>query len=212
MWKLLWRLYKNSMKTINETINQILGIKESYQAPKRLMEILFDEDMREKVFFEFLEAFSYRMDYDWFHTYFEDEHADRKVKKQDFTPMSVANLLNGIVDDNGMYFESCAGTGGICIAHWQQNRLKAHPLKYRPSNYLYVLEELSDRVIPFLIFNMAIRGINAAIIHCDSLTRECYEVYLVQNEKDLSLEFSNVYAMPKSERVEKYFNVKFARR
>jgi len=196
-----------------QEINDILGITESYKAPQRLLDILLgDKIEREEIFHQFLELFKWKMDYDWFHQYFELEHADRKDKKQDFTPMSVSNLINSIVDDNGMYFESCAGTGGMCISHWHNTRLKSHPLRYKPSEYLHILEEMSDRAIPFLLFNVAIRGMNAAILHCNSLIRECYGAFLVQNEKDLAQEFSSISVMPYSERCAKYFNVQFIER
>jgi len=72
-----------------------------------------------------------------------------------------------------------------------------------------MLEELSDRALPFLIFNMAIRGVNATIIHCDVLSRDCFGVFFIQNDKNLSLEFSNINVMPYSKDASEAFNVKF---
>ncbi|HEC2231916.1 TPA: hypothetical protein R1967_002143 [Staphylococcus delphini] len=78
------------MNVTNE-INKILNIKDSYQAPKRIMDILCgDRDKRDEVFKQFLELFKYDVTFDWFHEYFQDEHADRKKKKQDFTPQSIS--------------------------------------------------------------------------------------------------------------------------
>lgn len=38
-------------------INELLGITDSYQAPGRLLEILYDRPQREQLFRKFLEAF-----------------------------------------------------------------------------------------------------------------------------------------------------------
>lgn len=193
-----------------EEINKILNINDSYKAPERLMVILLDKKEREEVFKQFLELFNYKVDYDWFHSYFQDEHADRKNKKQDFTPMSVSILLSELTrGSDGTYYEAAAGTGGICIAKWNQERMKHNPFTYKPSDYLYVLEELSDRALPFLIFNLAVRGMNAAVVHCDALTRESYGVFFIQNDIDNALGFSSINVMPYSQDAEEFFDVKF---
>ncbi|HEQ4825019.1 TPA: SAM-dependent DNA methyltransferase, partial [Streptococcus pyogenes] len=75
-----------------DEIHRILGIDEVYKAPKRLTDILFDKDSREDIFRQFLK-YETDVSYDWFMQYFEEEQADRKNKKQDFTPKSVSTLL-----------------------------------------------------------------------------------------------------------------------
>ena len=86
-------------------INKILGIDESYKAPERVLEIVLGEKEKyEPVYMQFLELFKYNVDFDWFHEYFQEEHADRKTKKQDFTPKSVANVLARLVgNDSGNF-------------------------------------------------------------------------------------------------------------
>ena len=44
----------------------------------------------------------------------------------------------------------------------------------------FVCEELDENVIPFLLFNLAIRGIEADVIHGDVLKNEIYKVYTVR--------------------------------
>src|SRR5699024_3803658 len=106
--------------TVTEKINNLLNIKDSYQAPQRIMEILYsDKETRDKYFMDFLNAFDMDVTYDWFHEYFQDEHADRKQHKQDFTPNSISQLLSAIVGEgDGSYYEPAAGTGGILIQRW----------------------------------------------------------------------------------------------
>lgn len=193
-------------------INALLGIRDSYQAPARIMEILRNKDEREALFMKFLELHNFDVSYDWFHEYFQEEHADRKDKKQDFTPRSVATLLTELVgaDHNGLHYEPCAGTGGITIAAWQRDRMEHSPFDYRPSWYVYTCEELSDRAIPFLLFNLMIRGMNAIVIHCDVLTRESYGAFFVQNDTDDHMRFSSLNVMPYSDDVAKHLAVTWA--
>ena len=64
-----------------EEINNILQIKESYEMPSRLMEILNNKVCRENIFDKFME-FDLDMDSDWFTEYYQQEHSDRKEMKQ----------------------------------------------------------------------------------------------------------------------------------
>ena len=76
-----------------KTVNKLLGIEESYKAPEKMLRLMLDDQQRPGLFKQFL-AVSTDLKFDWFHEYFEDEQAERKSKKQDFTPDSVATLLN----------------------------------------------------------------------------------------------------------------------
>lgn len=199
------------MSKLNE-INKILGIKDSYKAPDRLMDILYgDIKERDKVFKQFLELYNYDVSWDWFHEYFQEEHAERKSRKQDFTPESIAKILSKIVDmkDDTTIYEPTAGTGGVLITNWNETRMKSNPFTYRPSNYFHLVEELSDRTLPYLLFNLIIRGMNAVVIHGDTLTRESYGVFFIQNDGDDHMKYSSLNRMKYSEDTEKMFNVKF---
>ena len=171
-----------------ETVNQILGIDDAYKAPDRLLNLMLDDDRRVATFKNFLKV-STDLSFDWFHEYFEDEQAERKSKKQDFTPDSIA--------------EPAAGTGGILITRWWQN------CRTDPRSYWYQVEELSDRAIPFLIFNMAIRGMNGVVVQCDSLSREAKEAYFIRNDTDNFLAFSKIEKVPHSEALAKELNIKW---
>lgn len=187
-------------------IHELLGINEVFKAPNKLMEILFNKSDREVLFKQFLE-YETDMSYEWFMQYFEEEQADRKNKKQDFTPQSLSKMLSKLVSGNS-YFEVAAGTGSIMIQAWQEHRLNESPFTYKPSNYWYHVEEISDRAIPFLLFNMLIRGMNGIVVHGDALTREIKNVYFIQNTSDDYMKFSDLNVMPRSELAEKEFNVR----
>ena len=189
-----------------ETINKLLGITESYQAPKAMRDKILDNDSREKLFKDFLEH-EKDMSYEWFRQYFEDEHADRKNKKQDFTPNSVATLLSRLVGENSNYYEVAAGTGTIMIKNWEEQRRKVSPLIYDPRVYWYQVEELSDRAIPFLLFNMSIRGMNGVALHGDSLTRKFKDAYFIRNDTDNYLGFSEIIKLPHTEELKAELNI-----
>ncbi|MBD9858081.1 N-6 DNA methylase, partial [Enterococcus faecalis] len=177
-------------------------------APEALMNILLSRDKREIVFNKFLEI-EKDLTFDWFHEYFQDEHADRKVKKQDFTPNSIGEVIAKIVGPgSGLTHEVASGTGGMIIQKWRADRLSIGFFEYKPSMTFYDLEELSDRTIPFLLFNLAIRGMNATVVHGDSLDRKIKQIYFLQNSKDDSLAFSDVNVMPHSDVVTREFQVR----
>lgn len=189
-----------------EVVNQLLDIDDAFKAPGKLMQILMDKSQREQLFRNFL-AVSADMSFDWFHEYFEDEQAQRKTKKQDFTPEAVAKVLTRLTTGSHSNYDIAAGTGGITITKWWHDCLSVPFWDYRPSSYLYQCEELSDRAMPFLLFNLAIRGMNAIVIHGDSLEREVKQVYFVQNDYDDVLHFSSINVMPHNNTVAKEFNI-----
>ncbi|WP_461240793.1 N-6 DNA methylase [Paucilactobacillus sp. N302-9] len=192
-----------------ENVNKILGIKESFKAPDKLMELLFDSEKRIEMFQKFLDI-STDMSFDWFHQYFQEEQAERKTNKQDFTPNSVAEIMSRLTADkrSNSYYEVAAGTGGILITKWFDDCLKETPLTYMPHEHEYHVEELSDRALPFLLFNIAIRGMNATVFHGDSLERTCRGIFFIQNTKDDVLGFSDINVMPRSKAVKQEFNIK----
>ena len=202
------------------TVNKILNIDDAYKVPDTLLALMLDKTQRENIFKKFLNI-STDLSFDWFHEYFEDEQAERKSKKQDFTPDSIATLLNKLTSNTtGYYYEPTAGTGGILITRWWQDCLN-DPVgtknntnipgisffTYDPRKYWYQVEELSDRAVPFLIFNMAIRGMNGVAIQCDSLSREAKEAYFIRNDTDNALAFSEVIEVPKTKDFEKELNI-----
>ena len=187
-------------------INKLLGITESYQAPEKMLKVMLDDESREELFIEFLKH-EKDMSYEWFKGYFENEHSDRKVKKQDFTPENISILMTQLAVNDSHYHEITAGTGSIMIKAWKEHHRKVKGSVYDPRAYWYQVEELSDRAIPFLIFNMAIRGMNGVALHGDSLSREFKDVYFTRNLTDNYLKFSEIFKMPKTEELKSELNI-----
>lgn len=192
--------------TVNE-INQLIGVKESYQAPTKLESILYDPDKRNELFKKFLEI-NYNVSFDWFSDYFMEVQREKTKRKQTFTPPELATVANKLINNTGrQYFEPAAGTGALLVDRWNHDRLKESPFTYSPSNYLYEVEELSDACIPFLLFNILIRGMNAIVIHGDSLSRDVRQVYFCQNDKNDFMQFSSLNVMPHNDTIKHEFNI-----
>lgn len=190
----------------NDEINHILGTNDSYKQPARLMELMLDDEKRLETFLKFLEIET-DMSFEWFQEAYELEHADRKGNKQDFTPATVGNLISRLTNTGTHYYEVACGNGGIMIQYWNEQRLKIGIGRYNPTALWYQVEELSDRSLPFLIFNMAIRGMNGVILHGDSLKREFKDIYFIRNMNKDYGGFSDVIIMPKTDKLMKEFNI-----
>lgn len=158
------------MIQIND-INRIFGIKESWELPEKLMQILDDDIERQKVFDEFL-VIEDDLSYDWFTTYFQEQHSNRESMMQDFTPKEVSGLLPELAGEYEKVLDVCAGTGGLTIAVWNKNKTAE-----------FRCEELSTRAFPLLLFNLAIRDINSVAVNKDILTGEVKCIYRIQNKK-----------------------------
>lgn len=200
-------------ENVMEKINGLIGVDESYKAPERVMQIISDKNTAKEVFLSFLKEFNYDLSYEWFNDYFEDEHADRKNNKQDFTPESVSKLIAetfGQTPQYGVIYEPAAGTGSTIISHWyKETRKHTFPWDYHPDNYLYICEELSDKTLPFLLFNILIRGMNAVVIHGNTLTREAKEVYHCDNKENQLMVFSELRILPHIDYVKELLNIRF---
>lgn len=106
---------------------------------------------------------------DWLQMVYQYYHADRKEKMQDYTPKSLAVFLNKLIGEADVVIDMCAGSGALTIQRWAQNPDQ----KFR-------LYELDTNVIPFLLFNLAVRNINASVYRSDVLQGEVYEQWTVQ--------------------------------
>lgn len=159
-----------------EVFNQLLGIKENYEMPEKLLNILLEDQKRENLFCSLLE---YEQDFskDWFTDIFQDEHGDRDALKQDFTPDCLCDLMDQISAKTESCADICAGTGGLTIKKWSTN-----------PNGIFYCEEISSRTIPMLLMNLSIRNLQGVIVHGNSLTGEIETVY----QLDKGEKFSNI--------------------
>lgn len=184
------------MTFTTKQINNLLGIEDCLKAPEVLMKAMLNPKKREHLFNDFLKI-EKDLSYDWFQDYYEEEQSQRKTFKQEFTPTSIAKLISQIVSDGkdaSSFLDPSAGNGGMLIQSWIENTT---PL-INPSHYWFVAQEISERSIPFLIFNFAIRGWNGLIYHGDTLERKFKNVFFIQNSKDDWFKHSEVNVVPRT--------------
>ena len=106
---------------------------------------------------------------DWLQKIYQYYHADRKEKMQDYTPKCIAKFMALLVGESDIVVDMCAGSGALTIQRWLQNPDQ----KFR-------LFELDENVIPFLLFNLAVRNIDSSVCRADVLIDEKYEQYRIR--------------------------------
>ncbi|MFH6626357.1 N-6 DNA methylase [Streptococcus suis] len=154
---------------IRDAILEICGVKEVFELPQVLLTKLLSSEQSDLL--ERIGAIYGDRQLDQFRDFFQEEGADRKKLKQDYTPDGVAELLARVSRSGKSLADICAGTGSLTIQY----------LNYHPDVEFVRCEEFSARVIPFLLINLAIRKIDAEVIHGDSLTREHFNIYAIRD-------------------------------
>lgn len=128
------------------------------------------------------------LDQDWIKHLFQYYQADRVNKKQDFTPNSLSVLLSRLSGKVNVIYDCCAGTGSLTIEKWKDC-----------PEALFICEELDESAIPFLLFNLAIRNINAYVINGNVLTKEVKARFAVKKgKKYASVKKVENFELPKS--------------
>lgn len=161
------------LKQLCEKTLEIFGIDDISQLSDRLLETVINHDISKfQSFSETVEDLSV----DWLQKLFQYYEADRTEKKQDYTPKSIARLVSELtITDGQTVYDICAGSGALTIQKWVQNPDKT-----------FICEELDTKVIPFLLFNMAIRNMNGYVINRNVLTMETFKVYRVEKSDKFS--------------------------
>lgn len=198
-----------------EDFYRITGTTQHSEFETFLKDILLKLEERNAFYKKLIEV-NHHMEVDTFKPYFELYSAERKSNKQDYTPDEVARLLAiitrtvGTAKEKGKYSgaDCTAGTGSLLIQKWWDDMIHETPWSYVPHRYFYYAEELADNAMPYLIHNLAMRGMNAIVIHGDVLERKAKQVYFIQNSQDDYMHFSDVNVMPHTKAVEQEFDIR----
>lgn len=174
--------------------SRIFNVEDIINLPQAAMDIVMgDRERRDAVYRELLSVNRYDMSFDWFRQLYEEEFAQRKKQKQDFTPVEVSEIVAKIaLPTVGTIHEPTAGTGGLIISAWWEQCRRAIPWDYYPSQHMISVWELSDRAIPLLLLNLSIRGIMGYVYHGDVLEGTVKARYILLNRSDDALGFSDV--------------------
>ena len=169
---------RKKTKITNKDINELIGIKESFELPDKLMKILLNEEEKNKLLNNFLE-YDIDLKYDFLRDYFQEQHSNRNDLKQDYTPDCICEILSKLKKDNNKFLDVCSGTGALTISNLYNNN----------NNKIYVqCEELSSRSIPVLLLNLIIRNIDGVVVQKDVLNNDIKNIYKLES----SNKFSNI--------------------
>lgn len=158
-------------KITTEAVNELFGIKESFELPEVLLKKLLDKDTKNKLCQDFTQ-FEFDMRNDCLRDYFQMNNANRSNLKQDYTPDCLCQLISQLAPKTEMVIDICSGTGALTIGF---NR-----------DIQYQCEELSSMSIPILLFNLALRGINATVLQKNVLLNEIEKVYKLSKNGEFS--------------------------
>lgn len=144
------------LKELTEKTMELFGVHDPSELGTMLLSACSNQDK--------LSAFSDMvgdLDIDWLQKIYQYYLADRKEKKQDYTPATLAELMGVLVGDADRIVDMCAGSGALIIQKWAKNH-----------NTEFTAIEFDANVIPFLLFNMVLRNISCKVYHADALTDE----------------------------------------
>lgn len=159
-----------------------MELKELTEKTKELFKTESIEELTEKIFdavknndVDIYEKFCdlvQDLSIDWLQKIFQYYHADRKEKMQDYTPQNLALFMGKLIGEADVITDLCAGSGALTIQRWTINH-----------NQRFQLYEFDEKVIPFLLFNMAVRNIECTVYHSDVLQQEVFHVYRISRDK-----------------------------
>ena len=174
---------------------KFFGVNDIMNLPKAVESVIQRPlDERNEIYREFLRLNDYDMGRDWFQRVYEEEFSQRKNQGQDFTPIEATELcamLAGVETAHSVH-EPTAGTGQMIISAWWTWARKRIPWEAFPSLFPVTVWEILDRTIPFLLFNLSIRGIMGYVYHGDTLENTVKRKYILLNRTDDVLGFSEI--------------------
>lgn len=159
------------LKKLTEQTLEMFDAKDTKELIKKISENYNNHESMER----FCELINNDLNVDWLQKIYQYYEADRKNKGQDYTPQSLASLMASLTLLNGdnKVVDMCAGSGALTIATWRINK-----------NIQPTCIEFDENVIPILVFNLALRNIQAVVKHEDVLSREVFETYeITKGEK-----------------------------
>lgn len=154
------------LKELTEKVISLLEIKDTSEMSEKLFDIV--KNNNNKTYDGFSKLVENNLSVDWLQMIFQYYQADRKEKMQDYTPKTLADFMGKLAGDSDTIIDMCAGSGALTIQKWNRN----HDLKF-------ILYEFDENVMPFLLFNMAVRNISCTVYHSDVLQQEVFHTYKI---------------------------------
>lgn len=145
------------LKELTDRTFELFGV----DSPDNLGSALFENISNTDKLKAFCDMVDGDLSIDWLQMIYQYYLADRKEKKQDYTPASLARFMGLLAGSSGRIVDMCAGSGALIIQKWSQ----------KPDTRFTALE-VDENVIPFLLFNMALRNIQCRVFQMNALTGE----------------------------------------
>ena len=152
------------LKELTEKTMELLEIEEINEMSKKLFEIVTNN--RNSIYEKFSDIVKDDLSVDWMQKIYQYYYADRKEKMQDYTPQSLAKFAALLSGERDNVIDMCAGSGALTIQKWNLDH-----------NKKFILYEFDENVIPFLLFNMALRNIECIVFQADVLKQEVYKTF-----------------------------------
>ncbi len=162
------------LKEITERMLELLNVKSTEELSDRLFEVVKNNDMT--IYEKFCEIVENDLSIDWMQMIFQYYQADRREKMQDDTPKSLAVLMGKLAGKADEITDLCAGSGALTIQKWSMDQ-----------DQRFILYEMDYKVIPFLLFNMAVRNIECVIYHSDVLQQEVFHTYRIRKSEKFGI-------------------------
>lgn len=154
-----------------EVINNLFGIKESFELPQALLAKLLDKAEKDKLCKEFVKQ-GFNGNNDCLRDYFQENNANRNNLKQDYTPDCLCKLISNLAPKSEKIIDICAGTGALSVGIDRDS--------------FFQCEELSQMSIPVLLLNLALRNKNAVVLQKNVLLDKVQKVYKLSKADEFS--------------------------
>lgn len=156
------------LKKLTEKTLEIFGAESTGELVLNIMKTVETNDFN---IYQKFEELVEDLSIDWMQKVFQYYLADRKEKKQDYTPKSLAKLMAKIAlkNNDGLIVDMCTGSGALTIQAWNLNK-----------DLEFECLEFDEKVLPILIFNLAIRNIKATVKHMDVLEDGILAIYTIE--------------------------------
>lgn len=156
------------LKELTAKICDLFGCVSIETLPDKIALALFSQNPN--LYFDRYKELCPDLTVDWLQRVYQFYHADRENKKQDYTPISLAKLVSYLscMPSEKVVYDCCAGSGSLTIQKWCTN-----------PDLKFVCEELDEKVLPILLFNLCIRNIDARVVNKNILTGDIINSYKV---------------------------------
>lgn len=129
---------------------------------------------------------------DWLQALWQYYEADRAEKKQDYTPKSLCKLVSALAGNCETVYDCCGGSGALTVQMLKDSKAK-----------FVCVEELDEKVIPFLLFNLCLHNVNGYVFNGDVLTRKFLKIYKLSADD----KYSKVDELPSNEQINLHCDV-----